>query len=142
MATAVAPDFEENKMSNIPAELRYAQSHEWARLEADGSVTVGISDHAQEALGDVVFIELPELGKTLAAGQEAGVVESVKAASDIYSPIGGEVIAINEALGDTPEDVNNDPYASWFFKLKPSNPAELDKLLDAAGYQAAVDAEG
>ncbi|MGC6795773.1 glycine cleavage system protein GcvH [Pseudomonas aeruginosa] len=129
-------------MSNIPAELRYAQSHEWARLEADGSVTVGISDHAQEALGDVVFIELPELGKTLAAGQEAGVVESVKAASDIYSPIGGEVIAINEALGDTPEDVNNDPYASWFFKLKPSNPAELDKLLDAAGYQAAVDAEG
>mgnify|MGYP002651255562 FL=1 len=95
MATAVAPDFEENKMSNIPAELRYAQSHEWARLEADGSVTVGISDHAQEALGDVVFIELPELGKTLAAGQEAGVVESVKAASDIYSPIGGEVIAIN-----------------------------------------------
>lgn len=142
MATAVAPDFEENKMSNIPAELRYAQSHEWARLEADGSVTVGISDHAQEALGDVVFIELPELGKTLAAGQEAGVVESVKAASDIYSPIGGEVIAINEALSDTPEDVNNDPYASWFFKLKPSNPAELDKLLDAAGYQAAVDAEG
>lgn len=95
-----------------------------------------------EALGDVVFIELPELGKTLAAGQEAGVVESVKAASDIYSPIGGEVIAINEALADTPEDVNNDPYASWFFKLKPSNPAELDKLLDAAGYQAAVDAEG
>ncbi len=142
MATAVAPDFEENKMSNIPAELRYAQSHEWARLEADGSVTVGISDHAQEALGDVVFIELPELGKTLAAGQEAGVVESVKAASDIYSPIGGEVIAINEALADTSEDVNNDPYASWFFKLKPSNPAELDKLLDAAGYQAAVDAEG
>lgn len=142
MATAVAPDFEENKMSNIPAKLRYAQSHEWARLEADGSVTVGISDHAQEALGDVVFIELPELGKTLAAGQEAGVVESVKAASDIYSPIGGEVIAINEALADTPEDVNNDPYASWFFKLKPSNPAELDKLLDAAGYQAAVDAEG
>ncbi|KJJ13961.1 glycine cleavage system H protein [Pseudomonas aeruginosa] len=142
MATAVAPDFEENKMSNIPAELRYAQSHEWARLEADGSVTVGISDHAQEALGDVVFIGLPELGKTLAAGQEAGVVESVKAASDIYSPIGGEVIAINEALADTPEDVNNDPYVSWFFKLKPSNPAELDKLLDAAGYQAAVDAEG
>ncbi|MBH9343378.1 glycine cleavage system protein GcvH [Pseudomonas aeruginosa] len=129
-------------MSNIPAELRYAQSHEWARLEADGSVTVGISDHAQEALGDVVFIELPELGKTLAAGQEAGVVESVKAASDIYSPIGGEVIAINEALAATPEDVNNAPYASWFFKLKPSNPAELDKLLDAAAYLAAVDAEG
>lgn len=128
-------------MSNIPAELRYAASHEWARLEADGSVTVGISDHAQEALGDVVFVELPELGKQLAAGQEAGVVESVKAASDIYAPVGGEVIAINEALADTPENVNNDPYGSWFFKLKPSNPAELDKLLDAAGYEAASEAD-
>ncbi|SDI26046.1 glycine cleavage system protein GcvH [Pseudomonas panipatensis] len=128
-------------MSNIPAELRYAASHEWARLETDGSVTVGISDHAQEALGDVVFVELPELGKQLAAGQEAGVVESVKAASDIYAPVGGEVIAINEALADTPENVNNDPYGSWFFKLKPSNPAELDKLLDAAGYRTACDAD-
>jgi len=128
-------------MSNIPAELRYAASHEWARLEADGSVTVGISDHAQEALGDVVFVELPELGKQLAAGQEAGVVESVKAASDIYAPVSGEVIAINEALADTPENVNNDPYGSWFFKLKPSNPAELDKLLDAAGYAAASEAD-
>lgn len=128
-------------MSNIPAELRYAASHEWARLEADGSVTVGISDHAQEALGDVVFVELPELGKQLAAGQEAGVVESVKAASDIYAPVGGEVIAINEALADTPENVNDDPYGSWFFKLKPSNPAELDKLLDAAGYEAACAAD-
>lgn len=128
-------------MSNIPAELRYAASHEWARLEADGSVTVGISDHAQEALGDVVFVELPELGKQLAAGQEAGVVESVKAASDIYAPVGGEVIAVNEALADTPENVNNDPYGSWFFKLKPSNPAELDKLLDAAGYEAASEAD-
>ncbi len=128
-------------MSNIPAELRYAASHEWARLEADGTVTVGISDHAQEALGDVVFVELPEVGKTLAAGQEAGVVESVKAASDIYAPVSGEVIAVNDALADTPEDVNNDPYGSWFFKLKPSNPAELDKLLDAAGYRAASDAD-
>ncbi|WP_137818980.1 MULTISPECIES: glycine cleavage system protein GcvH [unclassified Pseudomonas] len=128
-------------MSNIPSELRYAASHEWARLEADGSVTVGISDHAQEALGDVVFVELPELGKQLAAGQEAGVVESVKAASDIYSPISGEVIAINEALTDSPENVNSDPYGSWFYKLQPSNAAELDKLLDAAGYQAACDAD-
>lgn len=128
-------------MSNIPSELRYAASHEWARLEADGSVTVGISDHAQEALGDVVFVELPELGKQLAAGQEAGVVESVKAASDIYSPISGEVIAINEALTDSPENVNTDPYGSWFYKLQPSNAAELDKLLDAAGYQAACDAD-
>ncbi|MFZ6049060.1 glycine cleavage system protein GcvH [Pseudomonas sp. CR3202] len=128
-------------MSNIPAELRYAPSHEWARLEADGSVTVGITDHAQEALGDVVFVELPEVGKTLAAGQEAGVVESVKAASDIYAPIGGEVIAVNDAVSDAPESVNSDPYGSWFFKLKPSNVAELDKLLDAAAYKAAADAD-
>lgn len=128
-------------MSNIPADLRYAASHEWARLEADGSVTVGISDHAQEALGDVVFVELPEVGKQLAAGQEAGVVESVKAASDIYSPVAGEVIAVNEALADAPELVNEDPYGNWFFKLKPSNPSDLDGLLDAAGYKAAADAD-
>ncbi|BBT14215.1 glycine cleavage system protein GcvH [Metapseudomonas otitidis] len=127
-------------MSNIPADLRYAASHEWARLEADGTVTVGISDHAQEALGDVVFVELPELGKALAAGQEAGVVESVKAASDIYAPVSGEVIAINEELADSPELVNSDPYGAWFFKLKPANTAELDKLLDAAGYAAVAEA--
>ncbi|TWI57314.1 glycine cleavage system H protein [Pseudomonas duriflava] len=124
-------------MSTIPAELRYAASHEWARQESDGTITVGISDHAQEALGDVVFIELPEVGKTLAAGQEAGVVESVKAASDIYAPVSGEVIAINEALADAPEQVNADAYAAWFFKIKPNDPAELDKLLDAEGYRAA-----
>ncbi|MCG6574260.1 glycine cleavage system protein GcvH [Pseudomonas sp. AF32] len=123
-------------MSDIPAELRFAESHEWARLEADGSVTVGISDHAQEALGDVVFIELPELGKELAAGDAAGVVESVKAASDIYSPVSGEVVAVNEALGDEPEALNNTPYESWIFKIKPSNAsADLDRLLDAAGYK-------
>ncbi|MFU6374492.1 glycine cleavage system protein GcvH [Metapseudomonas otitidis] len=127
-------------MSNIPADLRYAASHEWARLEADGTVTVGISDHAQEALGDVVFVELPELGKALAAGQEAGVVESVKAASDIYAPVSGKVIAINEELADSPELVNSDPYGAWFFKLKPANTAELDKLLDAAGYAAVAEA--
>ncbi|MDR6180279.1 MULTISPECIES: glycine cleavage system protein GcvH [unclassified Pseudomonas] len=124
-------------MSQIPADLRYAASHEWARLEADGSVTVGISDHAQEALGDVVFIELPEVGKTLAAGDQAGVVESVKAASDIYAPVGGEVIAVNEALADAPEQVNGEPYGAWFFKLKPQDAAELDRLLDADGYRAA-----
>lgn len=124
-------------MSQIPADLHYAASHEWARLEADGSVTVGISDHAQEALGDVVFIELPEVGKTLAAGDQAGVVESVKAASDIYAPVGGEVIAVNEALADAPEQVNGEPYGAWFFKLKPQDAAELDKLLDADGYRAA-----
>lgn len=128
-------------MSNIPADLRYAASHEWARLEADGSVTVGISDHAQEALGDVVFVELPDVGKQLAAGQEAGVVESVKAASDIYAPVSGEVIAVNEALADAPELVNEDPYGNWFFKLKPSNPSELAALLDATGYKAVADAD-
>ncbi|AYG10441.1 glycine cleavage system protein GcvH [Pseudomonas fluorescens] len=125
-------------MSDIPAALRFAESHEWARLEADGSVTVGISDHAQEALGDVVFVELAEVGKVFAAGDAAGVVESVKAASDIYSPVSGEVIAVNEALADAPESLNDKPYEAWIFKVKPSNAAELDKLLDAAGYKAAI----
>ncbi|MEN8638880.1 glycine cleavage system protein GcvH [Pseudomonas sichuanensis] len=125
-------------MSQIPADLRFAESHEWARLEADGTVTVGISDHAQQALGDVVFVELAEVGKVFEAGDAAGVVESVKAASDIYAPIGGEVIAVNEELADSPELLNEEPYESWIFKLKPSNPAELDKLLDAAGYKAAI----
>ncbi|WP_459207172.1 glycine cleavage system protein GcvH [Pseudomonas sp. MLB6B] len=125
-------------MSNIPAELRFAESHEWARLEADGTVTVGISDHAQDALGDVVFVELAEVGKVFAAGDAAGVVESVKAASDIYSPVAGEVIAVNETLADSPEALNETPYEAWIFKLKPSDSAELDKLLNAAGYQAAI----
>jgi glycine cleavage system H protein len=125
-------------MSNIPAELRYAESHEWARLEADGTVTVGISDHAQEALGDVVFVELPELGKTVTAGEQVAVVESVKAASDIYAPVGGEVIEINQALADEPEAVNREPYSAWFFKLKATNAAELEKLLDAAGYTSLI----
>lgn len=125
-------------MSDIPAELRFAESHEWARLESDGSVTVGISDHAQEALGDVVFVELTEVGKAFAAGDQAGVVESVKAASDIYSPIAGEVIAVNDELSGAPELLNSNPYGAWIFKLKPSNTADLDKLLDAAGYKAAI----
>ncbi|AAZ35783.1 glycine cleavage system protein GcvH [Pseudomonas savastanoi pv. phaseolicola] len=127
-------------MSNIPAELRFAESHEWARLEADGTVTVGISDHAQEALGDVVFVELPEIGKVFAARDPAGVVESVKAASDIYSPVAGEVVEVNEALGDSPESLNRDPYGSaWIFKLKPSDASgHLAKLLDAAGYKSAI----
>ncbi|WP_411381925.1 glycine cleavage system protein GcvH [Pseudomonas sp. MPB26] len=125
-------------MSNIPAELRFAESHEWARLEADGSVTVGISDHAQEALGDVVFVELAEVGAMFEAEGQAGVVESVKAASDIYAPVAGEVIAVNEELSGSPELLNSDPYGAWIFKLKPSNPADLDKLLDAAGYKAAI----
>ena len=125
-------------MSNIPADLRFAESHEWARLESDGTVTVGISDHAQEALGDVVFVELAEVGKVFAQGDAAGVVESVKAASDIYAPIAGEVIAVNDALADNPELLNEEPYGAWIFKLKPIDAAELEKLLDAAAYQAAI----
>ena len=122
-------------MSQTPSELKYASSHEWALLEEDGTVTVGISDHAQEALGDVVFVELPEVGDTLAAADEAGVVESVKAASDIYAPISGEVIATNPLLEDAPETVNADPYHDgWFYKLKPSDVSELDALLSAESY--------
>ncbi|MFV8781213.1 glycine cleavage system protein GcvH [Microbulbifer sp. SA54] len=124
-------------MSEIRSELKYASSHEWARLEEDGTVTVGISDHAQDALGDVVYVETPEVGATLSAGEEAGVVESVKAASDIYSPISGEVVAVNEALADEPETVNSSPYDDgWFFRIKPSDESELDKLLDADAYKA------
>ena len=125
-------------MSDIPADLRFAESHEWARLEADGTVTVGISDHAQEALGDVVFVELAEVGAQFDAAGQAGVVESVKAASDIYAPVAGKVIAVNEELSGSPELLNSDPYGAWIFKLKPSNPADLEKLLDAAGYKAAI----
>lgn len=129
-------------MSHTPSELKYASSHEWARLEEDGTVTVGITDHAQEALGDVVFVELPELGAALAAGDEAGVVESVKAASDIYAPVSGEVIAINETLEDAPELVNGDPYNDgWFFRLQPADTSELDKLLDADAYLEQCDSE-
>jgi len=126
-------------MSTTPNDRRYAKSHEWALLEADGTVSVGISDHAQEALGDVVFVELPEVGKQLAAGQEAGVVESVKAASDIYAPISGEVIAVNEALEGSPEQLNAEPYQSWIFRLKPADASELDNLLDSSAYQASID---
>lgn len=130
-------------MSSIPADLKYLDSHEWARLESDGTVTVGISDHAQGALGDLVFVEVPEVGKTLSKGGAAAVVESVKAASDVYSPVSGEVIAANESLGSSPELVNQDPYGNgWLFKLKPGNRAELDQLLDASGYEKALEAEG
>ncbi|MBE9539013.1 MAG: glycine cleavage system protein GcvH [Proteobacteria bacterium] len=123
-------------MSDLPSELRVAKSHEWARLEEDGTVTVGITDHAQEALGDVVFVEVPDVGDTLVAGGDAGVVESVKAASDLYAPVGGEVIAVNELLEDEPETVNSDPYNDgWFFKLQPSDTSELEALLSAEDYQ-------
>ena len=129
-------------MSEIPNEMKYAATHEWARLEEDGTVTVGISDHAQQALGDVVFVEMTELGLTSAEGEEAGVVESVKAASDIYSPIRGEVIEVNPKLDDAPETVNEDPYGEgWFFKLQPQDLADLDELLDAEAYAEVCDAE-
>lgn len=119
---------------NVPADLKYTKSHEWVKLEADGSVTVGITDHAQEALGDIVFLDLPEAGRSVNAGEECAVVESVKAASDIYAPIAGEVIARNDAALDAPESVNQDAYAAWLFKLKPADAAQLNALLDAAAY--------
>jgi len=123
-------------MAEFPGDLKYAETHEWVRMENDGNVTVGISDHAQEALGDVVYVELPELGAEVDARSEAGVVESVKAASDIYAPISGTVIAINETLEDAPETVNESPYDDgWFFKLQPGDPSELDALLSAEQYE-------
>jgi glycine cleavage system H protein len=125
-------------MSN-PTNLKYTKSHEWARLEADGTVTVGITDHAQEALGDIVFLELPEAGRKVKAGEECAVVESVKAASDIYAPIAGEVIESNQTAVDAPESVNQDAYAAWLFKVRPSNPADLGALLDAAAYAEVAD---
>ena len=129
-------------MSNTPSELKYASSHEWALLEEDGTVTIGITDHAQEALGDVVYVEAPEVGTLLAAGDEAGVVESVKAASDLYAPISGEVIAVNEALEEDPEIVNNEPYTEgWFYKLKPNDVAELENLLTADEYDEQCQSE-
>ena len=125
---------------NTPANLKYTKSHEWVRVETDGTVTVGITDHAQELLGDLVFVELPEVGKNLAAEQEAAVVESVKAASDVYAPIAGTVIEVNGAMPDAPELVNQDAYAAWLFKLKPANAADVNGLLDAAAYTASAEA--
>ncbi|WP_153160278.1 glycine cleavage system protein GcvH [Zoogloea sp. 1C4] len=121
-----------------PSELRYTESHEWVRLEADGTVTVGITDHAQQALGDVVFLELPEAGRVVTAGESIAVIESVKAASDIYAPVAGEIIANNQEAVDAPESVNADAYAAWLFKIKPANAADVSALLDAAGYEAAI----
>ncbi|MEN9430785.1 MAG: glycine cleavage system protein, partial [Pseudomonadota bacterium] len=128
-------------MSNTPTDLKYATSHEWARLDSD-IITVGITDHAQEALGDLVFVELPEVGDSVNAGDEAGVVESVKAASDIYAPVSGEVVEINPALEDTPELINSDPYGEgWMYKIKVSDLAELDDMMSADEYDAQVSAE-
>ena len=126
-------------MSELPTELRYAATHEWARQEDDGSITVGITDHAQDELGDVVFVELPEVGADCVAGEEIAVVESVKAASDIYAPVSGSIIAVNSALEDAPEKVNEAPYDDgWFFRVQPTDAGELEDLLDADGYAESI----
>ncbi|MFG3532871.1 glycine cleavage system protein GcvH [Streptomyces sp. NPDC047917] len=125
-------------MSDVPGFLRFAESHEWARLEADGLVTVGLSDYAQETLGDVVFVEPPEVGRVCGAGDAVGVVESVKAASDTYTPVAGEVIAVNDDLAASPELINSEPYDAWIYQLRPSDRSQLDRLLDAAGYKALI----
>ena len=126
---------------SIPADLKYTKSHEWAKVEADGTVTVGITHHAQDLLGDMVFVENPTVGRKLTQGEECAVVESVKAASDVYAPIAGEVVAVNEAVEASPESINQDAYAAWMFKLKPDNAGDLNGLLDAAAYQAHVESE-
>ncbi|OON39527.1 glycine cleavage system protein H [Izhakiella australiensis] len=127
-------------MSNVPNELKYRESHEWVRKEADGTFTVGITEHAQELLGDMVFVDLPEIGATFSAGDDCAVAESVKAASDIYAPIGGEIVEVNSALEAEPELVNSAPYAGgWLFKIKASDESELDSLLDADAYKASIE---
>ena len=119
----------------LPKELRYTASHEWARREPDGTVSIGITDHAQEQLGDIVFVEAPQVGRKVAAGESVGVVESVKAASDIYAPFAGEVVAANAELSASPEKVNEDAFAAWMYRLRPANPGDVDGLLDAVAYE-------
>ena len=126
---------------STPEHLRYSATHQWARRESDGLISVGITDHAQEQLGDVVFVQNPALGSRLKQGDACGVVESVKAASDIYSPVSGEVVAINEQLSDAPEQINDDPYAAWMFRIQPDDVAEMDNLLDSKAYQKVAEAE-
>ena len=119
----------------LPKDLRYTESHEWVRREGDGTVSVGITDHAQEQLGDIVFVEAPQVGRKVSAGEAVGVVESVKAASDIYAPVAGEIVGANAELGGEPQRVNEDAFASWIYRIKPSNAGDVDKLLDAAAYE-------
>lgn len=128
-------------MSNLPDDLKYSPTHEWAKADSDGVVNVGISDFAQAQLGDVVFIDFPEVGRRVAAGEACLTIESVKAASDVYSPLSGEIVEVNGALRDAPEAVNEDSYANWLFRVKAQDLAELDKLLDAAGYRASSGAD-
>ena len=127
-------------MSN-PGNLKYTDSHEWVKTEADGTITVGITQHAQELLGDMVFVEAPAAGRKLKAREECAVVESVKAAADVYAPVSGEVVAANSALDSSPEDINNDPYGAWIFKMRPDHAADVSALMDATAYQAHVDSE-
>jgi len=130
-------------MSQIPNELKYTSSHEWAKIDSDGLITIGITDHAQGLLGDIVFVELPELDTEVSSGEEAGVVESVKAASDIYSPISGTVIEVNEALENTPDLINSDPYGKgWLFRVQPTDESEMKELMDADEYTKQVASEG
>jgi glycine cleavage system H protein len=126
---------------SIPNDLKYTKSHEWVRLEDDGTATIGITQHAQELLGDMVFVETPAVGRQLKQGDECAVVESVKAAADVYAPITGEVTAANQELASAPEKINQDAYAAWLFRLKPANTADLEKLLDSAGYQKLLESE-
>ena len=126
---------------SIPADLKYTKSHEWVRVEADGTLTVGITHHAQDLLGDMVFIENPAVGRSLTAGEECAVVESVKAASDVYAPVAGEVVAANGDVESSPESINQDAYAAWMFKLKPANAGDVAALMDAAAYEAHVASE-
>lgn len=126
---------------STPEHLKYTASHEWVRRESDGTVTIGITDHAQEMLGDVVFVDNPAPGRKLRQGEECGVIESVKAAADIYAPVSGEIVVANAELGDAPEKVNQDPYSAWMFRMKPDDPAEIDALLDAAAYRKIAEAE-
>ncbi|HUP95536.1 MAG TPA: glycine cleavage system protein GcvH [Burkholderiales bacterium] len=125
-----------------PPDLKYTESHEWIKRESDGTLTVGITFHAQEMLGDVVFVQTPAPGRSVKKGEECGVIESVKAAADIYAPVSGEIVAANEVLADTPEKINQEPYSAWMFKLKPADPAELDGLLDAAAYEKLASSQG
>jgi glycine cleavage system H protein len=127
-------------MSN-PSNLKYTVSHEWIKSEADGTLTIGITEHAQELLGDMVFVEAPAVGRKIKAREEVAVVESVKAAADVYAPVSGEVVAANSELDSAPEKINSDPYGAWIFRIKPDNSADVDTLLDAAAYQAVVDSE-
>lgn len=127
--------------NNLPDDLKYTTSHEWIKKETDGTITVGITQHAQELLGDMVFVENPAVGRQLKAKEECAVVESVKAAADIYAPVTGVVVAVNSELGNAPEKINEDPYSAWMFKMKPDNATDVDTLMDAAAYQTLVDSE-